>query len=1082
MKTWGIRTAAFVLVSVFMFGQHGFSQATTATISGTVKDSTGAVLPGASVTVMNEDTGISRQVTANATGRYSAAALPLGNYRVTASLEGFQSEVRSGIVLTVGREAVVNFDLPVGAVTQTLEVVGEAPLVETTKSSVDFLVNDTTVRELPLNGRDLAQLVLLNPGVAPSEIPHNTQSYYGFGKLLSFAGFKSEDNLYLLDGTDVNQYDNRLPAGASGTLFGAETVREFEVKTSTFAAQYGRALGGVMNAVSKSGTNAYNGSVFEFLRNSKLDARDFFDLKERPDDPRLPPFKRNQFGATMGGPIVRDRTFFFAGYEGLRQRRGVTTIYDVPDEGMRQGILPNLTASQCTAGGNGQVLADGRCQVSLSTKVAPYLALFPQATPGGKNFGDGTAQFIFVDPQRATEDFAQARVDHQLSDADSLYGRFTIMNSEFVQTERFPPDSTIAGVMKSRFVTLSETHIISPAALNTFRFAFNRTAPGDVSTHPTWPAELLSVPNQDNPPLLGVSGLETLGGSQKPRNRFITNRFEFVDDINLNRGNHNLQFGVNFQRMQFNMEQPERPNGQWSFNSLRNFLLGVPSQYRGTPDVFGDFIRGFRQNFIGTYIQDDWRVTPNLTLNLGLRWDVYSVPTEVNGKLANLRHLGDLDPTVGNPYWKNRSWKDFGPRFGFAWSPGFGGGTTAIRGGFGIFYSRADSQLYWTPTTRDGVFAPSFRQNNPNPAFFPHALDVINFLLGAGGSKGTAIPVSYEKLETPSGYQWNLTVQRQVGDTMVVSAGYAGSRGINATSTGNYNVPLLTFVNDSLRVPNGATRLNPPYSSIEIVGTGMSSWYNAFQLNVQRRLAAGFQFQVAYTFSKAINMADANYSAGSIPGEGNVLYAHEPGIQKGLSGIHVKNLFTSNYVYELPFGSGRPWLSDAGVLTHVLGNWDLNGIVTLKSGQPFTLTVGTPSALSGLVGGRRPNVVSGVAPVVWGDPGESSDPTGQDRYFDPTAGFANPSDTRALGNLGRHTMIGPGVANFDFGLNKNIPLTEAMRLQFRAEFFNLLNHANFSNPSSSLYNGSGVPSGNAGVIDSTTTKPREIQFGLKLLF
>ncbi|MBI2820348.1 MAG: TonB-dependent receptor [Acidobacteria bacterium] len=1056
------RIGMLFVSGVFLVVASSHAQMTTATISGRVADATGALIPGAQVVVRNELTGISRTVQTDAGGRYSVPALNPGGYRVTATIDGFQSEIRSGIVLTVGREAIVNFELQVGAITQTVEVTGEAPLVQTTQSSVDFLVEDTTVRELPLNGRDMAQLVLLNPGVSTTELARNDASYYGFGKLISVAGFKEERNAFLLDGTDINDFNGRIPAGPSGSFFGAETVREFEVKTSSYSAQYGRALGAVMNAVSRSGTNSFNGNVFEFLRNSALDARDFFDVGE------VPPFKRNQFGATLGGPLMRDQTFFFAGYEGMRQRRSVTDIVNVPDENMRRGILP------------------GSGQITLHPLAISYLALYPTPTPGARNFGDGRAQFIFAGPQKAREDFGQVRIDHQLSDNDSIFGRFTIQDSDFTRTSEFPPFANIR-LMKTKLFTLSHTRILSPTALNNFRFAFNRIGAGDQGSYPTpWPEELLSIPGQPNLPVISVSGLVALGGDDQPIISFVTNKFEYIDDAILQWRDHSLKFGVNWQHVQFNQVFPNRPMGTWSFSSVRDFLGGKPSRFRGTPDGITpliDFANGWRQDFIGLYFQDDWQVRPGLTLNLGLRYDFFTVPTEVNGKVANLRNLSDSAPTVGEPFWENGSLRDFGPRFGFAWTP-FASGKTSLRGGFGIFYARLDSAFYRAPASRNGVNSPDLSIRSPQlPNFFPKVLPLLKQVVSGGIGGGSPNPIVFEDLPTPSGYQWNVTVQHQLGSDEVFAASYVGSRGLNDTTTGDFNKPLAEFVDGALRIPVGATLQNTNFDQIQYQSTNANSWYNGLLLNFQKRMGNGLQAQVAYTWSQALNQGETTGKASNVPGATAVLfYAHDLSANKGRSGFDIRQNFTSNYRYELPLGVGRPWLRDNGVWTRILGNWDFNGIITLKTGQPFGLIADIPRTLSALIQQKRPNAVAGVEPVIYGDPAESSDPTGADRYFDPTKGFVFPADSRSLGNAGKRTIEGPGIANWDIGLSKNIAITEKTQLQFRTEIYNIFNHANFDLPESSLFDDSGKLKGNAGVITRTATKPREIQFGLKLSF
>ena len=391
------------------FGLKSNAQVTTGTISGTVADSTGAVLPGTNIVILNEDTGISRTVQADAAGRYSATSLSLGNYRVTASMAGFQTQIHSGILLTLGRVAIVNMELQVGAITQTVEVTGEAPLVQTTDATVGYLVNDTTIRDMPLNGRDLSQLILLNPGVGEAMNASRTNAYNGWGKKMSISGARAQDNAYFLDGSYIGDMNRHAPAGPSGALLGAETVREFQVLTNSYSAQYGRQLGGVITAVTKSGTNAFHGSAYEFHRNENMDAAKWEDNRVGRDKPA---FVRNQFGATIGGPITQDKAFFFLAYEGMRQVESFTKTARVPDLNARMGILPNKT-------------------VEVSPIIAPYVEFFPLPSSGGQVFeADGTAEFIFVAKEPITEDFVQGRYDHQFSDSDSFFARFTASNAE----------------------------------------------------------------------------------------------------------------------------------------------------------------------------------------------------------------------------------------------------------------------------------------------------------------------------------------------------------------------------------------------------------------------------------------------------------------------------------------------------------------------------------------------------------------------------------------------------------------------------------------------------------------------------
>ena len=1050
------RTVGTVLFLLIWFASAAAirAQVTTGTISGTVRDRSGAVLPGVKVAILNEDTGISRDATSDAGGRYSATSLSLGNYKVSASLEGFQTQVRSGIVLTVGREALVDIELNVGAVSQTVEVTGEAPLVQTAEAAVGYLVADKTIRDLPLNGRDVTQLILLNPGVFSAVNSKADSEKVGYGKRISISGSRGEDNAYLLDGTYINDYQRHIPAGPSGALLGAETIREFQVLTNSFSAQYGRAMGGVFNAVSKAGANEWHGSAYEYLRNSALDARDFFDVGKLP-------LRRNQFGGTISGPVKHDRTFFFAAFEAMRESLSRTQINIVPDEAVRRNAVP---------------------------VVAPFLPFFP--LPNGRNFGDGTAQYHFPAPQPTTENFGQGRLDHQISSKDAVFARFTASNSERMRVAYYPGNASTQ-VLKTRLLTLSETRILSNAALNTFRASFSRVVPISFTTGFAAPAGVITVPGQALPGISPGNNITAYNNNVIPRIFFLTNRFNYADDASWTLGAHAVKFGGTLERFQFNVDQPNRPNGTWAFNSLTDFLAGRPSTYRGTPPLTGaGSERGMRQWFYAWYLQDDWQVKPRLTLNLGLRIDRSSVPTEVNGLIANIHHREDREPTVGGDYWKATGF-NVAPRFGFAWSP-FGGSKTSVRGGVGMFYMPVDPGVWFRAMAR---VAPLFAELQfTSPVGFPDALAAIR--AASAASFGTVYVFSYDNMRTPHSVQYNLNVQQQIGSSSVLTVGYVGNRGFNLVSLKNYNMPAATYNGRSLEFPANAAKFNPNFECICYYNDDTNSWYNALTVSYQRRFSAGLQAQVSYTYSKTLNENDGNNTAQNVTSNdfSTQKYTYDRSANRGLSGYGVPMAIVANYSYDLPLGKGMK-----GIAAKALAGWQLSGIVTAQRGQPFSIFAATPTALQNvqvntvrspnLNPGYKANPTEGTSAgcrLSTSATGSVNIPAGTplrtvDHYFDPCA-FSAPGP-RELGNLGRNTLVGPGLVKWDFSLLKNIPLTERYNLQFRSEYFNLLNHPNFAGPQASEFNGNGFFTASAGNTSSTLNQNwRQIQFALRLTF
>ncbi len=1053
------QAVSFAVALLFCATLSVHAQVTNGTISGTVTDSTGAVVPGAKIVILNEDTGISRAVQADTGGRYTAPSLTLGNYKVTANLEGFQTQVRSGISLTVGRIAVVDFQLTVGAVSQSVEVSGEAPLVETTQSAVTALVSSATINELPINGRNLSELVLLQPGVSKLENAA-VATHRGYGTQINISGARSDDNLFLLDGTDIADYQNNAPVGPNGIMFGAGSIREFQVQTSNISAQYGRTMGGVFNSVSKSGTNSFTGEAFESLRNSAMDARNFFDPAI------IPPFRRNQFGGGLGGPIVKNKTFFHLSYEGSRQTKSLTSRPNVPGINLRNGIFP-----------------DGH-SVPITPVAAAIIPYYPLPTPGGQTFSDGTAEYIIANPTTVGSDFFQTRLDHQISDRDSLFGRFTFLDLSQNQVRaNAPPGYGTVTETGSRFFTLSETRIISARDLNTFRAAFNRNTLPETLIAPNIPP-LKFFPDSLWPGNFSVTGISlSFSIGLWPYFAANTNRFEVMDDLTLTRGNHSIQLGANFQRAQEYQNFPNIPNGQYNFRTWEGFLLNRSSdlgQFRGTPLTGTDTIRGIRLWYLSGYVQDDWRVRPNLTLNLGVRYDFDSVPTEVNGKISNFRTTvpgGDLAATgqwvVGDPLWQNPTKKNFQPRFGFVWDP-FGKGKTSVRGGAGLFYARLDIRDYWA--NRDGLISKVLAV--ASPSHFPDAT------LENSSANTTQVFNTDYHIHTPHDYQWSLNVQQQLSQSTVLSVGYSGNRGNDLISIANFNTPESFFVNGILTVPTGATRRNPRLETMDYTSSQGDSWYNGMTVDLRRRLAAGLQFQLAYTWSKSISTADqtsrAQLTFNRVSG-----YFLDPAhidADKSLSPWDSRHVAKFNYVYDLPFGPSRHWLSN-GIASRVLGGWQLGGILTLKSGSPFTYEVTAPGTLVGMTFSQvRPIAKPGspVSGTILGKPNQTCDGRPCLSYYDPN-GFLFPGPYQ-LGNIGRLTGIGPGIGSLDASLQKTFPLTEKLGLQFRVEAFNVTNRSNFGIPNRTVFGTNGRPLGTTGRITDTTVDPRTFQFNLKLAF
>jgi hypothetical protein len=1110
-----------IALSILLGAVPSYAQVAGATLTGTVKDSSGGFIASAQVVITDVATGVSRTVSADAAGLYASPNLLPGTYEIRVTAQGFNTEVQKGITLKVGAEQVLDFTMRVGETSQTVEVTTEAPTVELTSSTLSGQVSAATVRELPLNGRSWTDLANLQPGVASIETQANfaqgaDRGNRGFGAQITISGARPQQNNYRLDGISVNDFSNGPPGSVMGGTLGVDAIQEFSVLTSNFSSEYGKSSGGVVNAISRSGTNSFHGSAYEFIRNSALDARNFFDPAQ------IPGFKRNQFGVAGGGPIRKDKTFIFADYEGIRQAKGVTNFNTVPSLTARQGILtysdPSQFPSDCTPV---VTSVPNQCQVTIDPSAQKYLPLYPMPNQTISGQTD-VARFVFAGQQVINENFFTVRVDHKLSDEDSLFGTYQYDRTPYTDPDVF--DNILLGSLtKRQNFSVEETHSFGSHLTNSVRFGVNRElANNDQSVQAINPLSgdptLGAVPGKDASLVVVGGGLTDLDGGLGSLATWLFRwtTYQAYDDAFLTKGLHSIKFGGGFERMQDNLYTLTSP-GTFKFGDFYSFLTNRPSQFSSSLIDPGG--RGVRESLFAAYIQDDWRLRPNLTVNLGLRYEMTTVPTEESGRLSHLINITDQNPYVGNPYFLNPTKRNFEPRVGFAWDP-FRDGKTAVRGGFGIFDVLPLPYEFMTIVDNAAPFAEGGSVKNSKTPL------AGTFYAGAFAlQKPSAFQQTYIENQPHRNYvmQWNLNVQRQITPTLTALVGYAGSRGVHQPfRADDVNVVLPSLTSAGYLWPCGpdgtpsdgcatgflptGTQANPVQSSTinpngDVRGLmwGGGSDYHALEVGVTRQMSHGFRAQGSFTFQKSIDTSSATLVGDAFGNSVSSLNWFDFKLGRGLSDFDIRKVLVLNLTWDVPAPK-----SAQGFLGAVSNGWEFGLIYKANDGVPFTATFGTdgdPLGLSSTDPYDYPDRLSSSGCATLTNPGNPNNYIKTQCFAIPTApsqAFYNANCAtqgtglqcfNLRGNAGRNILIGPGLSNLDFSVFKNNyikKLSETFNAQFRAEIFNILNHPNFGPPpfpnNTDIFTSAGAPNPLAGALAATTTDGREIQFALKLIW
>ncbi len=1079
-------------IAVLILVPPGFAQV-SATLSGRVTDPSGGAVAGASVTVQNVETGAIRRTATGPAGRYEVLALPIGRYEVRVTKAGFAQEIRTGISLTVDQVASVDIRLQLGRVSQQVRVNSNAPLVSPTVANVSGLVGEQEVKDLPLNGRSYDLLLLLNPGI----VNFTSEKTGGIGisnsttgNDFAVSGNRPQQNLFLLNGIEYTgaAENNMTPGGPSGELLGVDAVREFNVLTDSYGAEYGEKPGAQVLIVTQSGSNQFHGSAYDFLRNNDLDAANFFTRGPAP------PFRRNQFGVSAGGPIQKGKTFIFANYEGFRQDLNQSSVSFVPD-----------ATSRATA----------------VSAVQPLLNLWPAPVAGAPDF-NGIAEYFSSPLQTVREDFGTTRLDHIFSPLDSLSAIYTIDDGGDVTATPADPYSTDILNLREQVLSIQETHVFSPTFLNVARLGYSRAGyfftgeptPGTPAT--TVPGFLLGRPV--GAVVVGGSAVSNpeaqvgLAGSNNGSDLTVArNLFTAEDRVTLTRGRHQLTLGIWLQPFESNETLALSQFGQATFASLATFLQGITSSflYDPTPTEMG-----WRSLFGAWYAEDVIRITPRLDVSLGFRDEFTTGWNEAHDRASNYTFTDGVistQPMVGNSIFTVNNAKFLPePRIGVAWSPFTD--KTVIRAGFGLYDDlqdalgyRADQNAPFNPTySIDSLPVTSLPINPAAPA-------PAGATLGPGGVQ--------PNMQTPTLVSWSLRLEQQLTPNTALTVGYVGSHGyhemigvdaneatpticpaspcpatyptVNASSTPPVTIdtgflpgtPLAgaPVPTGSYYIPDGTPRPNPALSYTWTWFSEGDSSYNALDVDLNHRFSQGLYLRGVYTWSKSLDDGDSLNSTAAANAPGLVSNPFDLGADWGPATYNVGNTGVISVIYALPFGAGQPFASGwPGWSGRLVSGWSLASIITLQQGLPFTPELSyDPSNGKDNKDPVRPFLNPDFkGPVILGKPTE---------WFNPNAFIAPPSDGGFFGNVARDAYLGPGLATWDFALMKNIALRERLHLQFRAEFFNFLNRPNFNTPNLVVFtpptatDPTGL-SGTAGAITSTSTTSRQIQFSLKLLW
>jgi hypothetical protein len=1045
-----VRTLILVVfAAIGIFAPALRAQIVGGLVTGTVLDPSNATIGQATVVIHNVETGSERRLTTGSDGTFSAPSIAVGTYSVSVEHEGFASEHRTGIVVTVGQTVRLRFVLGLGKVEQAVTVADIPQGVDTSTQQTQGLVNERQVKDLPLNGRSFDQLLLLNP----ASISYTTQRSGGVGtsnssvgNMFSVSGRRPQDNLFLLNGIEYTGASliNVTPGGTSGQLLGVEAVREFNVVSDTYSANYGKRTGAQVSIVTASGTNDIHGSVYEFFRNSALDARNYFDPAQ------ISPFQRNDFGAALGGPIRHDKVFLFGNYEGYRQHLGLSDVTFVPDAAARAATVAS---------------------------VQPLLALWPVGTV---ELGQGIAEAFSNPPQHVREDFGTTRADANLSTNDLLFAVYTIDDSD-ATTPSANPFSSIYERLREQVASVQEQHVFSPRLLNTARFGYSRAdfyfnsivsgaTAGWVSGEPVG-AIVISGSTASN----GASAITQAGANTGSNNATARNLFTADDHVYYTRGRNQLEAGGWLQRMQSNDLLAQYQDGQASFSTLATFEQGAVSKYTIVP---ASTELGWRSLFGAGFVEDTWKVTPRLELRGGLRIESSNGWNEAQGRASNYLFTNGVintNPTVGTSALTNNRAKFMPePRIGLAFDP-LGNGKTVIRASFGLHRSILDTLDYRLDQT--APFNTAFSYSNTTVTKLP----TIS-LTSATGGKVSPSNVQPD-LATPTVLAWTLKVERELAPFTTLSVGYVGSHGYHQILSEDENTPA--WVNcPSTSCPAGVPEGSIYYPATTLANPALAnttSWisegysnYNALEVDLNKKFANGFQLRGVYTWSRNLDDGSAWNTSVSSNTPAFVSFSGKPSVDYGPAATNISDAAAINGTWELPFGANHALsATHSAVAQTIIGGWNLSGIATIQSGFPFSPQLGYNSTGNG--DSRNPGRPE-LNPAFNGQ----LYPKTTSEWFNPAAFSAPYPGT--FGNASRDGLSGPGLGDLDVSLAKVTTVRERLRSQFRVEYFNVLNRANFSTPNPIVYTSATQVSPTAGFLTATATTSRQLQFALKFLF